>query len=388
MSSTGTGTSVFLYTFGAAGAAASKVTFTPGVGTRAIDIVVSDQTTGVEYTSEQFQVTQPTANSIVISNLMGSGASVRVWVKFLESSIILNQIATTDSRLVAGVSTAGSTDVQVFTTTGVNTWTKPPGAKWVQVMMAGGGAGGASGRKGASGTNRFGGGAGQGGGTAIHAWPASVLGATETVTVGAAGTGGAAQAGADSNGVDGVDGGDTSFGSWLKAAGGAKGTGGTAAAGTGGVSTSTKGPGAIWCSSFSGGVGSNGSALTPATPSTFNSLGSKGGAGGGGLDATDVANNGGTAASIALTLVLAGGTGGVAGGAVPVPGASAGANLVEASTGGGGGASSSTGNAQAGAVGGAYGGGGGGGGAAQNAAGNSGTGGAGADGIAVVMTFF
>jgi hypothetical protein len=129
----------------------------------------------------------------------------------------------------------GATDVQIFTTPGVNTWTKPVGAKWVQVNLIAGAGGGGSGRKGAAGTVRCGGGAGGAGGITVRTFNAAFLGSTEVVIVGAGGTGGVAQSTNSTNGNNGNAGFATAFGGWAKCSGGNGGNGGSAAAGAGGT---------------------------------------------------------------------------------------------------------------------------------------------------------
>ena len=54
-------------------------------------------------------------------------------------------------------------DVQVFTTTGTNTWTKPNGVQFVYVVCVGAGGGGGGGGSAASGAARVGGSGGGGG---------------------------------------------------------------------------------------------------------------------------------------------------------------------------------------------------------------------------------
>lgn len=107
-------------------------------------------------------------------------------------------------------------DTQEFTTSG--TWTKPAGAVKVRVVAVGGGGGGSGAIWGSSNVSAASGGAG---GQIIEEWlDASVLAASETVTIGAGGPG----ALGDSGGEVATDGGDTSFGDWVEAMGGHAGT--------------------------------------------------------------------------------------------------------------------------------------------------------------------
>jgi hypothetical protein len=288
---------------------------------------------------------------------------------------------------------AASADIQEFTSTGSSTWTKPAGAKFVYVLMFGGGGGGGSGRKRSSGglATAAGGAPGGGAGGRTEIWiPASLLGATETVTVGAGGTGGAAQTTNDTNGSAGTAGDNTTFGSWATARSGSRGDGGTTSTPSGGNGGGGLGEfsGANSTYSASGGQGGT------TTGGAGNSGGYRpgGGGGGGGFSANDTtARNGGVGGLGGALLTSGSGTtggGGTAGNTSGTPNGSAGADASSyfvGGSGGGGGASGST-TAGNGGTGGYPGGGGGGGGAGYTV--NSGAGGNGGNGYVRVVTFF
>lgn len=284
---------------------------------------------------------------------------------------------------VANFSTGGvpATDVQIFNVSDI--WTKPVGAKSVLVKMMGGGGGGASGGKGATTAGRSGGVAGAGAGYSEMVIPAVAVGATEVITVGFGGAGGASRTVDGSLGAAGTSGGFSSFGSFLKTLGGTASANPIVAA-AGGLGLN-----------FSGGS-SNGSGInTGQGPQNFSLLAGNAGGGGGGITTSNVASGGGTniqsggnvtyGSMQARSTSTAGVVGGVVNGG---NGENQPTGNVAGGAGGAGGASSTTGNGGNGGNGGLYGSGGGGGGAATNGVGNSGAGGSGGSGVVVVITNF
>lgn len=267
-------------------------------------------------------------------------------------------------------------NVQVFTSSG--TWTKPAGAVSVVASLVGGGGGGGAGARGAAGTARSGGGGGGGGAVSVASFDASVLGSTETVTVGTGGAGAAAQTTNTTAGANGTSGGNTHFGNHLSARSGGGGVGGGIA------SAGTAGAGGIGLAN--GCNGGSGSATGAAGSSSVIGSGAGGGGGGGGITAADADSAGGSAQTPGSASRSTGTAGTTAGGSGGTGGAST-TGTASPGGGGGGGGSSIVGAGGAGAAGAVYGGGGGGGGASLNGN-NSGAGGAGANGIVVVVTYF
>lgn len=177
-------------------------------------------------------------NAACIGNELVAGVPVLIYYDGTQFHIVGN-----------GSKRAGAYgSMQVFT--GNGTWTKPSGLVRVKVtVVGGGGAGGGPATTGAS--QQSGGGGGGAGGASIKTIATAALGATETVTVGAGGTGVA--------GGTGNTGGTSSFGAHCSA--------------TGGVGAVQNGPATSWAAGGgSGGVGSSGD---------LNFDGSDGGAGGG-----------------------------------------------------------------------------------------------------------
>lgn len=177
----------------------------------------------------------------------------------------------------AGSGSGSVANYQEFTSNG--TWVKPVTATFIYIECVSGGSGGGSGRRGALSTNRFGGGGG-GSGKFVSRWmPTSLVGSTETVTVGAGGTGGAARTTDNTNGLPGGGGGSSSFGSLLIAGASAGGSGGTAFSADGGSYP-------FYGASQNGVYGANGSP-GGTTQAPRAALGPGGGAGGGLLNAAN-----------------------------------------------------------------------------------------------------
>lgn len=303
------------------------------------------------------------------------------------------------------------------TYTASGTFTQPPGYKATGVVAIGGGGGGGSGYRGAAGIERSGGSAGGGGARSpAHVLPGLTAGTGYTITVGAAGTGGAAVSADSTAGNAGTAGGNSSFSTLVFAYGGGAGFGGLSPApssgGGGGGSAGAGGNGASGAVSAGGmpsqatlggtttpqnrgtggGAGLNGSTagsaewgggagggctnVSVAGAGGSSVYGSPGGGAGGGINAANTALAGAAAGACDSFALGGGAAGGAATGAAGTAG-TAGVNGKNGSSGGGGGAGAGAGGA--GGAGAAPGGAGGGGAASVN--GNaSGAGGAGARG--------
>lgn len=272
------------------------------------------------------------------------------------------------------------------------TWTKPDGAKYIQYLLIGGGGGGGSGRRNASGLNRNGGGGGSGGGVIAGLISASSLNSTESIYVGAGGLGGLDPS-SNTNGNNGSNGESTSFTIGSKTIYGYRGNGGEGGTDSGTVRAA--GGAATASSSFyynsvsalvAGGSGSQ--PTTNATAAGTSITFPTGGGGGGGFSGIAAFNSATAGGAIGNSTI-----GLVPGGAVSnffLPSGDGKTSQFYFGTGG------------AGAVvldqqpylpikggnGGLYGGGGGGGVGANNEWGGTNRGGDGANGIAVIVTFF
>jgi len=337
----------------------------------------------------------------------------------------------------ATVSGGGGTSAQVdtYTTTGtVITWTKPSGAKMVEIICIGAGGGGGGGVGGNAGTARNGGGGAGGGARREIIVNADAMPATAYVIVGAAGAGGAG--GSAGPGSSGTAGGNSSVAinntnpptvgiiCFAGAGGGGGpgvsgvGTGGGSGGGTGGAGTTSTGnvnlAGGIpnpfaavtIVSAVNGGAGgfgrqaendggnaewggggaggSRSSADFSARPGGDSLHGGGAGGGGKGISTGNVGQSDGSGGTSGFYGTgAAGGANGTTGGtgtagdAYTVTGRSGG--------GGGGGGGGTAGNGGTGGAGGLGGGGGGGGGGGTTV---GGTGGAGGAGIVIIATYF
>jgi hypothetical protein len=278
------------------------------------------------------------------------------------------------------------------------TFVTPPGYIGFDVTAIGAGGGGGSGRRGAAGSARTGGAAGGGGAYKRDLVAASSLTATVSVTVGAGGTGGAAQTVDSTNGNPGTAGGNSSFGTFVVGYAGSFGQGGTAATplgggGGGGLSAASGTTGGAPQNTGTGQQFGGGNSTSPNAGCSGSGGGAGGAAGNTGGGSVLGGAGGGQGGEINTSNIVqdgqAGGSnsgtngGGGAGGTSGDTSSTAGTAGTGRSGGGGGGSQRSAGVASAGGAGG-VGAGGGGGGASENGI-NSGAGGAGGNGFVGIV---
>lgn len=181
-------------------------------------------------------------------------------------------------------------EAMLYNGVSTTTWNKPTWATTVEMILVPGTSGSGSGRRGAPGTVRCGGGASAGGSITRMTYDADDLPAQLSVSAGAAGVGGAAVALDDTNGNNGTIGGGSFIRSmdllttYARADGGIAGSGGTALTGLGGLG----GKGL-----FPGGVGAPASTTGLVGVAGTDGQGCGGGGSGGGLSAANVESAGG-----------------------------------------------------------------------------------------------
>ena len=294
-------------------------------------------------------------------------------------------------------SSVSAIDTQLFLSSGV--WTKPTGAKYVEVYLVSGGGGGGSGRRGATNTARYGGGGGSSGSFNIAKINADNLAATENIWIGTGGTSGPAIAVNDTNGSPGGTGGLSLFGgsgtaitAKLTTGNGFGGVGGTAAAQGGSSIGNSVMFGVLYSSSIFA-TGTLGPGAFSGGSTTYLSRPLTGGGIGGGLSTVNATNTGGGVliTGIATTQTIASVSTASAVGSSGNNGSlltNSPSGLFFASAGSGGNSGDAAGTIAGGRGGnGGPGAGGGGGGASANGA-NSGAGGTGGNGFCLIITYF
>ena len=141
---------------------------------------------------------------VVATSNINAGAVTDAKIAGMAASKLTGAMPALDGSALTN--SGGFKSIQVFTSVGSSTYTKPAGINTVKVTCTGGGGGGGSGIG-----NWNTGGGGHAGGTAIDVIDVSSV-STVAVTVGAGGAGG--------SGADGSTGGTSSFGSFCSATGG------------------------------------------------------------------------------------------------------------------------------------------------------------------------
>ena len=242
---------------------------------------------------------------------------------------------------------------QTYLATG--TYILPPLAVTVTPRLISASGGGGSGRRGAAGSLRCGGGGAQAGNFVERTFKASDIGPALTsvpVSIGAKGSGALAVTTDSTNGNAGTNGGATSFGTFLSALGSSAGSGGTNAGGTGGFANAS---GTVFSPTGASASTSGGAGVAPASVGAMTSAG----AAGAGITTGNAASAGAASRTagnlVGGSAIVSGGTAGTSGGGSGGSGASQPVGLgngFAGGAGGGSGGSSVTGDAGAGGAGG------------------------------------
>lgn len=188
------------------------------IGTSPASVSTASGTSTVSIIASSINSTHIADNAIVAAKINAGAVGT---AKITSGAALNGYVLTADGAGAAAflaASGGGGATVDIATFTASGTWTKPAGVTAVYVLAFGGGGGGGGG------ATTYGGGGGGGAAVVSRIFPASILGSTASVTIGAGGTGGAAGANGNQGGTTIFNASDTTDAN-IRALGGGQGPG-------------------------------------------------------------------------------------------------------------------------------------------------------------------